>query len=151
MRQSDGAPEPEYRLENQIGFILRKAHQRASEIFAEVMAGHDVTPMQFSALIKLDDLGQCSQNRLGRLVAMDPATTLGVISRLRKRGLIAQASDPADKRRLLLSLTAKGAELARRLRAQGAEVSARVLAPLPPAARERLFDDLGRLGPAEER
>ncbi len=69
------APVTEYRLEAQVGFVLRKVHQRASEIFARVMAEFEVTPQQFSTLVKLDDVGESTQNRLGRLVAMDPATT----------------------------------------------------------------------------
>ncbi len=70
--------EDDYRVEEQIGFLLRKAHQRASEIFHQSMARHDVTPTQFTTLVKLADVGETSQNRLGRLVAVDPATILGV-------------------------------------------------------------------------
>ena len=89
------APARDYRLEDQVGFVLRKVHQRASEIFARVMAEFEVTPQQFSTLVKLDDLGESTQNRLGRLVAMDPATTQGVVERLRKRDLVRVRPDPA--------------------------------------------------------
>ena len=40
-----------YRLQDQIGFILRKAHQRHVAIFASHIA--DLTPPQFAALAKL--------------------------------------------------------------------------------------------------
>ena len=66
-----------YRLEDQVGFLLRCAHQRATEIFNAVMARFGVTPTQFAALAKLDDLGSVSQNQLGRLTHMDPATVSG--------------------------------------------------------------------------
>jgi len=95
----------DYHLEDQPGYILRKAHQRSSEIFNEVMKQFDISPMQFSTLIKLHDFTETSQNRLGRLVAMDPATTLGVVQRLKERGLVEQRKDPNDRRRLLLRLT----------------------------------------------
>src|SRR5690606_25529367 len=61
-----------YRLQEQIGFVLRKAHQRHVAIFAARIA--DLTPPQFAALTKLDDVGETSQNQLGSLIAMDAAT-----------------------------------------------------------------------------
>src|SRR6185312_15846978 len=72
--ESDG-----YVLEEQIGFVLRRAHQRHVAIFAESMAELGLTPTQFSALAKIRDEGPVSQNRLGRLTSMDPANILGVV------------------------------------------------------------------------
>ena len=59
------------------GFLLRCAHQRATEIFNAVMGRFGVTPTQFAALAKLDDLGSVSQNQLGRLTAHGPGDHLG--------------------------------------------------------------------------
>ena len=80
-----------YVLEDQVGFLLRCAHQRATEIFNAVMGGFGVTPTQFAALAKLDDLGSVSQNQLGRLTRMDPATISGVVGRLIARGYVRQS------------------------------------------------------------
>ena len=64
------APEADdYHLQEQIGFVLRKAHQRHVSIFASHIG--DLTPPQFAALAKLADVGETSQNQLGSLVAMD--------------------------------------------------------------------------------
>ncbi len=125
----------DYRLEAQAGFILRKVHQRATEIFNQVMAEFEITPTQFSTLIKLDDVGESSQNRLGRLVATDPATTLGVINRLKKRNLVQLRPDPTHQRRVLVSLTEDGARTARRMRRRAHAVTKGILAPLN--ARDR--------------
>jgi hypothetical protein len=76
-----------YALEDQVGFLLRCAHQRASEIFNAVMESFAVTPTQFAALAKLDDLGSVSQNQLGGWTRMDPATVSGVVGRLIARRL----------------------------------------------------------------
>ena len=46
----------DYALEDQVGYLLRCAHQRATETFNAVMAEFGVTPTQFAALAKLDDL-----------------------------------------------------------------------------------------------
>ncbi len=135
-----------YMLEDQIGFRLRRAHQRASEIFARVMEEFALTPMQFAAMAKLDDEGPISQNHLGRLTAMDPATILGVVGRLARQGLVAVRPDPGDGRATLLSLTPAGAQQMVAMKAAGAKVSRETLAPLTPAESATLMALLARIG-----
>ena len=77
---------------------MRLASQRHLEIFSRHLP--DMTPTQFSILVRLRDVGEVSQNQLGRLVAMDAATTKGVISRLIDRGLVQSRQDGGDLRRL---------------------------------------------------
>jgi DNA-binding MarR family transcriptional regulator len=119
-----------YVLEDQVGFVLRRAHQHATEIFNAVMDGFDLTPTQFAALTKLHDLGPTSQNQLGRLTGMDPATMFGVAGRLAKRSLVRQSVDPDDARLVILRLTDEGHALVESMKSRGAEVSKRTLAPL---------------------
>src|SRR5213082_1110924 len=102
---------PAYVLEEQIGFILHQVWQRHATIFAREI-GINLTPTQWAALAKLSETGPCSQNRLGRLTAMDIATIKGVIDRLTARGLTETSADPGDGRRLLVSLTRAGQQLA---------------------------------------
>jgi len=127
-----------YVLEDQVGFILRRAHQHATEIFNTVMDGFELTPTQFAALAKLHDLGPTSQNQLGRLIAMDPATMFGVAGRLGKRNLLRQSVDPADARLVILQLTDEGHALVEAMKARGVEVSARTLEPLTKEEGEAL-------------
>lgn len=134
-----------YVLEDQIGFILRRVHQRATDVFNTVMDGFDVTPMQFAALAKLHDLGPTSQNQLGRLIAMDPATVFGVAGRLVKRGLVGQSVDPNDARLVILKLTDEGRALVEAMKAKGVEVSRRTVERLTPEEAETLCRLLGRL------
>jgi len=47
-----------------------------------MMGALELTPTQFAALARLRELGDTTQNQLGRLTAMDPATIQGVIQRL---------------------------------------------------------------------
>ena len=99
----------DYTLDEQIGYLLRLANQRHLEIFSENIPS--LTPTQFSVLARLSQVGQLSQNELGRRVGIDAATTNGVIVRLSRKGLIKSKTDSKDKRRLNISLTAKGMEL----------------------------------------
>ncbi len=119
-----------YVLDEQVGFLLRKAQQRATEHFNAVMLDFNVTPTQFAALAKLHDLGPTSQNLLGRQTAMDPATMSSVVGRLAKRGWLETQADPHDARLLLVRLTTEGAQAAQCMTAVAADVSRRTLEPL---------------------
>lgn len=142
---AEPAPQQGYVLEQQIGFILRCVHQRATEIFNTTMSRHGVTPTQFAVLAKLDDQGSVSQNLLGRLTAMDPATTSGVVGRLITRGFVSQSPDPQDARLVLLTLTPAGRTVVAEMKVDAAEVSRRTLGPLSPAEAASLLKALEKL------
>ena len=139
------APEPAegYRLQEQIGFVLRKAHQRHVAIFASKIA--DLTPPQFATLAKLADVGETSQNQLGNLVAMDAATVEGVIDRLKARGLVELTRHDGDKRRLLVSLTGEGRETVERLVPLAERITVETLAPLSRKEAATLLKLLARI------
>lgn len=134
-----------YVLEEQVGHLLRRAHQRASAIFAGIIAEHRLTPTQFAALVKIGDEAAVSQNHLGRLTAMDPATMQGVVRRLTARGLVARGADPGDRRRSILRLTAAGETAVAATVERGRRVTAETLAPLNGRERDRFLRLLGKL------
>ncbi len=133
-----------YVLDEQIGFIMRQVSQRHATIFARDI-GADLTPTQWAALAKLAESGPCSQNQLGRLTAMDVATIKGVIDRLTARGLTETSADPEDGRRLRVSLTRVGQQLAEKVAANALAISKETLAPLDPRERELLVALLEKL------
>jgi DNA-binding MarR family transcriptional regulator len=135
---------PLYVLDEQVGFILRQVWQRHSAIFARDI-GTNLTPTQWAALSKLAETGPCSQNQLGRLTAMDVATIKGVIDRLTARGLTETSQDPEDGRRLLVSLTRAGQQLAEKVAPHALAVTRETLAPLEPRERETLMALLNKL------
>ncbi|MFZ5964989.1 MarR family winged helix-turn-helix transcriptional regulator [Thalassococcus sp. BH17M4-6] len=128
----------DYVLDDQIGFLLRRAYQRNSTIFAERVPG-PLTPTQFSVMRRLAEGGPMSQNRLGRSVAMDGATTKGVVDRLIARGLLDTRPDPEDRRRLLISLTSDGTKLIAAAVASAHAVTEETLSPLRERERETLL------------
>lgn len=134
-----------YLLEAQVGHLLRRAHQRASAIFMAHFAELQLTPTQYAALVKIHDEGEVSQNHLGRLTAMDPATMKGVIDRLEKRGLITSKPDPSDRRRTLWRLTGAAEDLLAPAIQAGRKVTEETLAPLSPKERAAFLDLLRRL------
>lgn len=118
----------DYRLQEQIGFVLRKAHQRHVAIFAARIG--DLTPQQFAALAQLHEGGETSQNQLGSLIGMDAATVKGVIDRLKARGLVELSKHGADRRRLLVNLTDEGRRTVERLIPLARQATEETLSPL---------------------
>ncbi len=135
----------DYRLEDQVGHVLRRAHQRHAAIFQDGMNDLQLTPTQFAALAKISDVGEVSQNQLGRLTAMDPATIQGVIQRLEARNLIGRQPDPSDRRCTLLTLTIEGRALLTDAVACARRITEATLAPLSPAERQSFLVLLRKL------
>ena len=132
-----------YVLDAQIGYRLRLANQRHLEVFQRLMP--DVTPTQFAVLARLNDVGAMSQNQLGRSVAMDAATTKGVVDRLIRRGLVRTMPSETDLRRLIVSLTGEGQVLVARLLLIAADISRETTARLTPREEARLLALLDKL------
>ena len=140
----EDSPE-DYVLEEQVGHLLRRAYQRHLALFQGIMGEDGPTSMQFAALHTLWRRGPLSQNLLGRHTAMDAATIKGVIDRLTKRGLTETSPDPEDGRRLLVSLTRAGQQMAEKAAPNALAITRETLAPLDAKERETLVALLGKL------
>jgi MarR family transcriptional regulator, lower aerobic nicotinate degradation pathway regulator len=134
-----------YRIEEQVGYLLRRAHQRASAIFQITIGDPNITPTQYSSMVKLHEYTELSQNHLGRLVGMDKATMQGVVRRLKERGLVDSRPDPGDARRTLLSLTTEGQRTVGKLLLNGPAVSRETLKPLNGAEQRQLLELLSKI------
>lgn len=132
-----------YRLQEQVGFVLRKAHQRHVAIFASRIS--DLTPPQFAVLATLHEQGDASQNQLGQMVAMDAATIKGVIDRLKARGFVSVDKDESDKRRLIVRVTLQGVDAVRELVPLARDITGETLAPLTQRESETLLRLLNKI------
>lgn len=133
-----------YCLDEQVGFLLRRASQRHTTIFAERMV-EELTPTQWAALAKLHERGALSQNLLGRHTAMDAATIKGVVDRLTARGFTTGKSDPTDARRLRIALTNEGRAVVKRAIAAALAISDETLSPLSATERKSLLRLLDKI------
>jgi DNA-binding MarR family transcriptional regulator len=139
----EGGMSEEYRLDDAVGFLLRRANQRHLSVFGAVIP--ELTTTQLAAMARLAELGPMSQNQLGRVTAMDAATIKGVVGRLVTRRLVATVPSEEDRRRLIVDLTPEGRALFESLRARAREASEQTLAPLSAAERDRFLAMLRRL------
>jgi len=137
------AAKNDYCLDQQVGFMLRRATQRHLALFANQIA--QLTPTQFATLAKLCELGPTSQNALGRQTAMDAATIKGVVDRLRRKQLLTSQPDPNDQRRVVVAASDAGVALFETLWQSAAFVSIETLAPLNPDEQETFLALLQKL------
>lgn len=93
--------------------VSRTVHRRAVRAFAPF----DVTPGQARALQVLARHGGMRMSALSEHLRIAPRSGTEVADELERRGLVQRDSDPADRRAVLVVLTAAGRELSGRLRA----------------------------------
>ena len=114
-----------------IGLLLRRLRQ--------IPTGDELTLSESAALARLDRGGPASAAELARAEQICPQSIGATLGTLQARGLIAKAADPADGRRMILSLTEAGLEVLRHRRNRRTEELARALsAGFTPTELEQL-------------
>ena len=92
-------------LQTQPGHLIRRAQQIAVAIFVEECAAFDLTPVQYAAMVAIQENEGIDATRLSAQIAFDRSTLGNVLERLEARGLVERYSSPDDKRVKLLKLT----------------------------------------------
>lgn len=116
------------------GFLARRLHQIHVSLFAEMCAGFRITPLQYSLLSALSELGTADQTTLARAVALDRTTTTGGLKRLESRGFLQRVTSEVDRRAQVCRMTPEGEAL---------------LAAMEPAARAAHEATIGALDESE--
>ena len=133
-----------YILDDQIGYVLRLLSQRHGVIFQNHTID-SITPTQFSALVRIHENKECSQNHLGRIAGMDVATVKGVVDRLIDKGLVQSRVDPVDRRRHLVSLTKTGNDILQEMVQASKRITAETLKPVTAQEQKSLLKALKKL------
>lgn len=131
------------------GYLIRRAHQTSMAIFAEELAGFEVTSLQFAILQALIDEPGADQITVAQRVALDAATAGSVILRLEERLWLRRESSPTDKRRKLLWLTSEGEHQAMAMKKSARKVQQRLLSDLTEGERLQLVSLLKRVSGIE--
>jgi DNA-binding MarR family transcriptional regulator len=138
-KKQTAAPQPDD-VENtrQIGFLIRKFYQKNQAIWQQICVDDQMTSVQSAALSVVFRDGSCSLTDLGRAAAMDPATTRGVVERLRVRGMISLIDDPADRRKVIVQLEQPARDYLAAMAPNMPRIAEATLNPLNPAERVAL-------------
>jgi DNA-binding MarR family transcriptional regulator len=127
------------------GHLIRRAQQIAVAIFIEECAAFDLTPVQYAAMVAINENAGIDATRLSAQIAFDRSTLGNVLERLEARGFVVRYPSPDDKRIKLLKLSAEGRAVVRRAEASVRRAQERILAPLNAKDRRLLLDLLARL------
>ena len=95
-------------LDQALGFHLRTAQQYVAREFAARFEHLDLSPVQYSALVLIDNNPGRRQADLAAVLGVRQPNLVVRIDDLVNRGLISRATDPFDRRANSLRLTAAG-------------------------------------------
>ena len=102
-----------------IGLLLRRLRQAPGD--------GELTLPESSALTRLDRGGPATSSALARLEQISPQSMGATLSALEARGLVERHPDPADGRRVVISLSGAGVQALRNKRNARVEQLARAL------------------------
>src|ERR1700736_209660 len=86
---------------------LARVGRRAAET---TMSPGGLRPRHVIALRLLSEDGPASQHGLGEALRLDPSNVVGLLNELEERELITRRRDPADRRRHIVEMSARGEE-----------------------------------------
>jgi len=146
-RQSGRAPVHLGRLEQLLGYALRRAQVRVFQDFEAEMTELGLTPGQLGALFLIEANRGLSQSELGAALGIDRSSVVPLIDRLQKRGWVRRAARASDRRAHALELAPAGVALLARLLPRLDVHETRIAAALQPGERRRLFELLAKVAP----
>ena len=133
------------------GFLIRRMYQIHVALFIEECREERITPVQYSVLTALEQLGTMDQATLSRAVALDRTTVADVVARLEGRKLLKRRPSPTDGRMMLASIADAGRTLLARLEIAASRASSRTIAALPAKERRAFIQSLKHLIAANEK
>lgn len=133
------------RLHEKPGHLVRRLQQISLALFMDQTREFDITPVQYSALIAVNNHPGMDQTALCNIIAFDRSTIGDVVTRLEKKKLIKRVNGPVDRRTKLLSITPLGRRLLVDIEPAVQATQRLILAPLKPAERHAFMQMLRRL------
>lgn len=126
----------DFRLENVVSHLLRRAHFAAEEMFSLEFSDESVTPRQKAALIIAYQHPGLNQNALADRLFMDRNSVAEMVKRLAATGLLRRVRAKEDQRAYELYLAPAGAAMLNRIMPRDLLVERRVLERLPEEYRQ---------------
>lgn len=135
----------DYDFSEQVGHLLRRAYQRHTALFQQLIPDTQLTSTQWVVLCSVRDVGPCSMSEIVKRTAIDQATVRGIIERLKSRGLLAVRHDQTDRRKVLVTLTDEGKKLVKYVVPFALDITERTFGHFNPAERMALLYLLGKM------
>jgi DNA-binding MarR family transcriptional regulator len=137
------------RLTGLTSYLLSQVARLAKRDVDDRLATVGLRLRHMAILAALDE-APSSQLDLGRRLAMDPSDVTATVDDLESGGLATRSTDPADRRRKVVTLTRVGRRRLAWCDRAARDVSDALLAPVPERRRAQLHRDLFRILLARE-
>ena len=98
-------------LDNQLCFALYACSREVTRRYGPLLAELDLTYTQYIAMMVLWKSEAVSVKELGDQLKLDSGTLTPMLKKMEAKGLVNRHRDPADERRVVISLTEKGHDL----------------------------------------
>ncbi|QJS99844.1 MarR family transcriptional regulator [Streptomyces asoensis] len=141
----DGALKTPDRLSRRASRLLSQLTMRSDRLITEGLARADARKWHYAVLASLQEHGPASQAELSRRSGIYRSDMVGVLNELAERDLVERAPDPDDRRRNIITISARGRRHLRRLDKVLDDLHDELLAPLSPAERDQFVQSLTRL------
>jgi DNA-binding MarR family transcriptional regulator len=116
-------PTPQLQLSNQLCFALYSASRATTRAYGPILAELGLTYPQYLTMLVLWEAPEpLGVGKIGDLLNLDSGTLTPLLKRLQQLDLVDRARDPADERRVVVSLTERG----RQLQKDAADIPARI-------------------------
>ena len=102
-------------LDSHLFYLFGQALGRRDKALGKALAPFGITVPRWRLLGTLRAQSGCSLTRLAELTQVNRTTAMRTVERMRREGLVGRASDQADKRSSVISLTTKGRKLFARI------------------------------------
>ncbi|MEU0571651.1 MarR family winged helix-turn-helix transcriptional regulator [Nonomuraea sp. NPDC005983] len=112
------------------GLALAYSGQIANVRIKKAMAQHGLKPPHGHVLLLLSEQGATSQQSLAETLGVDPSVLVAVLNDLEGDELAVRRRDPADRRRHIVEISARGKQLVADVQAALAVVEATLFADL---------------------
>lgn len=127
------------------GHLLRRAQQRAVDLFVQAVGERGLRPPQFALLLAAYRNPEANQSELVRITGIDRSTAADMITRLASRGLIRRIRTEADGRANRLSVTAEGVAALEAAADRAERAQESIVAPIPAGQRAQFLRNLARI------
>jgi DNA-binding MarR family transcriptional regulator len=131
-------PGPPKELLDSNTFLLKRLGMAVKDRSADAFASTGITGQHYAVLLTLEEGDRETQGSIADSLGYDRSVLVGMLDELEDRGFVARRRDPADRRRHLVTLTAKGQAAVRNLRAVTSQVEESFLVPLDAQERTEL-------------
>ncbi|MGA8112828.1 MAG: MarR family transcriptional regulator [Actinocatenispora sp.] len=126
-------------------YLLSTVGKAARGRHAAQLADRGMRLWHMAILAALADVGAHAQHQLAERLGMHVSDTAKVVDELERGGYVARERNPADRRQVLVTVTAEGRTTLAALTADAAAVQEDILAPLTARDRDTLHRLLLRL------